>query len=113
MKIAFTTKGENWDSQMDSRFGRAEMFLIYDEATETLEKLVNDEAEAMEHGVGPQTTKKMLEAGAEVIITGNGAGQKALEVLKSFDLKMYVGAGEMSVKDAYDAYKAGKLKSQF
>ena len=113
MKIAFTTKGNSWDSQMDPRFGRAEMFLIYDDTTDVLEEVLNDETEAMEHGVGPQTTKKILGLGAKVIITGNGAGQKALEILKSFDLKMYVGAGDMSVKEAYEAYKADKLKLQF
>ncbi|GAH54328.1 unnamed protein product, partial [marine sediment metagenome] len=31
MKIAFTTKGTEWDSMMDPRFGRTEFLLIYDE----------------------------------------------------------------------------------
>ena len=113
MKIVFTTKGTTWDSQMDPRFGRAETFLIYDEEADTLETVVNSETEAMEHGVGPQTTKKVLGLGANVIITGNGAGQKALEVLKSFDAKMYVGAGDMTVKEAYETYNADKLQLQF
>jgi predicted Fe-Mo cluster-binding NifX family protein len=29
MKIAFTTKGTEWDSMMDPRFGRTEFILIY------------------------------------------------------------------------------------
>jgi len=113
MKIVFSTKGNNWDSQMDARFGRAEMFLLYDEEKDTLQEVSNNETEAMEHGVGPQTTKKVMDLGASVIITGNGAGQKTLAVLKSFDVKMYSGAGDMSVKEAYEAYKADKLKLQF
>lgn len=113
MKIAFSTKGNNWDSKMDPRFGRAEMFLIYDETNDTLQEVPNDETEAMDHGVGPQTTKKVLGLGANIIVTGNGAGEKALAILKSFDAKMYVGAGDMSVKEAYEAYKADKLKLQF
>ena len=35
MKIAFTTKGKKWDSPMDSRFGRTDYILIYDEQKET------------------------------------------------------------------------------
>lgn len=113
MKIVFTTKGNNWDSQMDPRFGRAEMFLVYDEQTETLEEVLNSETESMEHGAGLQTSKKVLALNADVIVTGNGAGEKALEVLKSVGAKMYVGAGDMSVKEAYDAFKENKLKLQF
>ena len=35
MKIIFTTKGTEWDSAMDPRFGRTEFFLIYDEDKDT------------------------------------------------------------------------------
>ena len=31
MKIAFTTKGAEWDSKMDPRFGRTEYLLVYDD----------------------------------------------------------------------------------
>ncbi|NLC71368.1 MAG: dinitrogenase iron-molybdenum cofactor biosynthesis protein, partial [Desulfuromonadaceae bacterium] len=30
MKIAFTTSGENLDAPVDSRFGRAARFLLFD-----------------------------------------------------------------------------------
>jgi len=113
MKIIFTTKGNTWDSHMDPRFGRAEMFLVYDDSNDTLQEVLNSETESMEHGAGLQTSKKVLELNADVIITGNGAGQKALEILKSVDAKMYVGAGDMSVKEAYDAFKSNKLQLQF
>lgn len=113
MKIVFTTKGENWDSQIDPRFGRAEMFLIYDDQSDSLELVTNNETESMDHGVGMQTSKKIINLNADVVITGNGAGGKALDVLKSTDIKFYIGAGDMSVKNAYDAFKDGKLKLQF
>ena len=113
MKIVFTTKGNTWDSPMDSRFGRAEMFLVYDDSNDTLQEVLNNETESIEHGAGLQTSKKVLGLNADVIITGNGAGQKALEILKSVDAKMYVGAGDMSVKEAYDAFKSNQLQLQF
>jgi predicted Fe-Mo cluster-binding NifX family protein len=113
MKIVFTTKGNTWDSPMDARFGRADMFVLYDETTDTLETISNSDSVNKEHGVGLQSAKKVLQMEADLIITGNGAGEKALDIFKSSSVKIYVGAGDMTLKEAYEAYKANKLKTQF
>ncbi len=113
MKIVFTAKGEKWDSPMDPRFGRMDMLVVYDERSEKLEAIPNSETEEMEHGAGLQTAKKVLDLNPDIIITGNGAGQKALEILKRSNVKMYTGAGDMSIKEAYEAFKNNKLQSQF
>ncbi len=113
MKIVFTAKGENWDSPMDARFGRMEMLVVYDEENNKLESVSNNETDAMEHGAGLQTAKKVLDLNPDVIITGNGAGQKALDILKKSNVKMYIGAGDMSIKEAYEAFKNNKLQLQF
>jgi predicted Fe-Mo cluster-binding NifX family protein len=113
MKILFTTKGKTWESAIDPRFGRAEMFLVYDDVQDTLEVIDNSDTEAMEHGVGGQASKKIINAKADVVITGNGAGEKALKILKTTDVAFYTGAGEMSVQEAYEAYKNQNLQKQF
>lgn len=113
MKIVFTAKGAEWNSPMDERFGRMELLVIYDEESQTLQSVTNMETEAMEHGAGLQTSQKVLEYKPDVIITGNGAGRKALEILKRSNVKIYVGAGEMTLKEAYEAYKADKLNTQY
>ncbi len=109
MKIAFTATGNSWDSKMDPRFGRMDMLVLYDEGTKELQIISNTETEEMEHGAGLQTAKKVIEFYPSVIITGNGPGQKALEILKRSNITIYVGAGEMTLKEAYEAYKADKL----
>ncbi len=113
MKIVFTAKGENWDSPMDERFGRMEYLVIYDEDTKVLETVSNSETEAMEHGAGLQTSQKVFELEPDVIITGNGAGKKALDILKRTNIKMYVGAGNMTLEEAYTAFKNNELKTQY
>ncbi len=113
MKIVFTAKGETWDSPMDPRFGRAEMFLVYDEKSDKLEVIDNSDSKEMEHGVGGKSSKKMINAGANVVITDNGAGEKALKILKASGIDFYIGAGDMSVKEAYEAYKQNKLQKQW
>jgi len=113
MKIVFTAKGNDWSSDMDARFGRSDIFLVYDDTTDTLEAISNADSVNKEHGVGLQSSKKVLKLGADVIITGNGAGEKALDILKSSNIKLYTGAGDMSVKEAYEAFKNDTLKLQF
>ena len=113
MKILFTAKGDSWDSPMDARFGRMELLVTYDEDTEILKAVTNSETEAMDHGAGLQTAKKVLDLNPDIIITGNGAGQKALAILKRSNVKMFVGAGDMTIKEAYEAFKADKLQTQY
>lgn len=113
MKIVFTTKGEDWDSQMDARFGRAEKFIMLNEENNELTVIANSETDGMEHGAGLQTSQKVLDLNPDVIITGNGAGNKALAILQKSEVKMYTGAGDMTIQEAYEAYKNNTLQLQF
>ena len=110
MKIAFTTKGTNWDAVMDPRFGRTEYILVYDTETNELMSYDNRAIADEAHGAGPQTAQKLFEMNPDVLITGNGPGGNAAAVLAKSGLKIYIGAGDMTVKEAYEAYKSGKLK---
>jgi predicted Fe-Mo cluster-binding NifX family protein len=109
MRILFTTKGTDWNSEMDSRFGRTEFFFIYDEDNEKNETFDNRAINSEAHGAGPKTAQKMAEFKIDVLITGNGPGGNAAAVVKQMGIKVYAGARAMTVKDAYDAYKNGKL----
>jgi predicted Fe-Mo cluster-binding NifX family protein len=110
MKIAFTTKGTSWDSAMDPRFGRTEYFLLYDEENDKLTAYDNRDAANDAHGAGPKTAQKLFEFNPDVLITGNGPGGNAAAVLEKTGVKIYVGAGEMTAGEAYDAFKNNKLK---
>lgn len=110
MKIAFTTKGIKWDSMIDPRFGRTEYILIYDEENDSFANYDNREIANVGHGAGPKTAQKMFEFNPNILITGNGPGGNAADVLTKTGIKIFIGAGEMTVKDAYDAYKKGLLK---
>jgi len=109
MKIAFTTKGTSWDSAMDPRFGRTEHFLIYDEEKDELTHFDNRDSANDAHGAGPKTAQKLFGLHPEILITGNGPGGNAAAVLEKSGIKILVGAGEMTVKEAYNAYKNGEL----
>ena len=109
MKIAFTTKGTEWDSQMDPRFGRTEYILVYDEETDQLNSFDNSDIANEAHGAGPKTAQKLFEFNPDVLITGNGPGGNAASILDKTGVKISLGAGDMTVKEAYTAFKDGKL----
>ena len=110
MKIIFTATGLDWDSKMDSRFGRTQYFLIYDEDKDELTSFDNTAIADVSHGAGPQTAQKMFELKPDILITGNGPGGNAARVLQNSNIIIYIGAGNMTVKEAFDAYKNGELK---
>ena len=110
MKIAFTTKGPEWDADMDARFGGAEFILVYDEEKDQIEYFDNRAIKGAAHGAGPQTSQKLFELKPNVLITGNGPGGNAALVLEKAGMEIYVGAGEMAVGQAYLAYKNSELK---
>ena len=110
MKIAFTAQGTTWDCMIEARFGRTDYLLVWDESTQTLESFDNNEGKNEAHGAGPKMAKILLDLKADVLITGNGPGENANAVLSKSGVKMYVGASDMSVEEAYKAYQAGTLR---
>jgi len=110
MKIAFTSIGKNWDSPVDSVFGRAEGFLLFDEEKDDLSWHSNDENRNAGHGAGVQAGQNVAGMGAKVLITGGDVGPKATEVLKKAGIEIYASLGKKSVKEAYAAFNNGDLR---
>lgn len=110
MKIAFTTKGTEWDSPMDARFGRTEFLLIYDEDKNELSHYDNRDSANDAHGAGPKTARKVFELNPEIVITGIGPGGNTATVLEKTGIKIFTGAIDMTVKEAIEHFKKGLLK---
>jgi predicted Fe-Mo cluster-binding NifX family protein len=109
MKIAFTTKGKGWDAVIDPRFGRTEYLVILDEESGKMDSIDNSGVSEHAHGAGPMTAQAITEKNVQIVVTGNGPGGNAERVISTAGIKVFTGAGEMTVKEAYDAYKKGKL----
>ena len=110
MKIVFTSKGQDLDAMMDPRFGRAEFLILYDEESESHIVFDNSESGRAAHGAGPLTAQKVYALKPDAIVTGNGPGEKAAATLKIANINMYVGAGNMAVGEALQAFQQGKLE---
>ncbi len=110
MKIAFTSTGTSWESTIDPRFGRTDFLLLYNQEDDSLEAIDNRDIKNVEHGAGPKTAQLIADHAPAILITGNGPGGNAASVLKLMNLKIYVGAGGMTVREAYQAYQNNQLK---
>ena len=109
MKIAITTSGDNLDSQVDPRFGRAKGFIIYDTESGEWSALDNAQNVFAAQGAGIQSATAVVNAGAEAVVTGN-CGPRAFATLSAANVAIYPGASG-TVKEAIEALKAGELKS--
>jgi predicted Fe-Mo cluster-binding NifX family protein len=109
MKILFTSTGQDWDSIIDPRFGRAEYLVLFDEETKALLVTDNSAVKNEAHGAGTATAQKMYELKPDILITGNGPGGNAATALSNLNLKIFINAHEMSLKQAYEHYIDGKL----
>lgn len=110
MTLAFTSKEPAWDSMMEARFGRAEYVVVYDEQSGGITIHNNADIANQEHGAGPKMAQAMADLKADVIITGNGPGANALAVLEKMGTTIFVGAGELTVSEAYKAYQENRLE---
>ena len=111
MLIAITAHGKDRYAKLDSRFGRADYFVLYDQKTGTWSSLPNTQNINAAHGAGIQAGQNIAQIGATVLITGH-IGPKALKVLKTAKIDMYsFGDMEGTVEDALQAFLNNKLSS--
>ena len=108
MKVCITSQGDNLDSQVDTRFGRCQYFIIVDTDTLEFEAIKNDNINGM-GGVGVQSAQLMVDRNVGAVLTGN-VGPNAFQTLQAAGIKMITGISGI-VKDAVDKYKEGKFNS--
>ena len=111
MKIAITATGGERNSEIDSRFGRAQGFVIYDMENDTIEFQDNGTGVNASHGAGTQSAKFIIDSGITVLLSGGKAGPKAFATLQAGEIEIFEITGG-TVQEAIDAYKAGTLVKQ-
>ena len=109
MKILFTSANNSWNALLDSRFGRAKGFVVYDDETDQLSLYPNKNID-IAHGAGPKAAQFAIDSGASVLITGH-VGPTAFDVLKQSDIKVY-NSGEGTLKKVYEDFQQSNLKEQ-
>ena len=107
MKIAFTTSGTDLDGPLDSRFGRASKFLIYDTETKGFTLIDNAQNLNAAQGAGIQSASAVAQSGAQALVTGH-CGPKAFQVLKAAGVKVY-NTDAPTIAEALQRFTGGQL----
>ena len=107
MKIAITSQGQDLNSQIDPRFGRAAYILIVDTVQNGVEVFDNSENVNAFKGAGIQAAAMLSKKGVEVLLTGY-CGPNAYKTLQAAGVKL-VNDVSGKVQDSVDAFKEGKL----
>jgi predicted Fe-Mo cluster-binding NifX family protein len=107
VKVAFTTSGNDLNAPLDSRFGRAPKFLVYDLDTNTFEVIDNQQSMNTAQGAGIQAAEIVARSGAKGLVTGH-CGPKAFRVLSAAGVKIF-NADAPTVAAALEKYRAGEL----
>jgi predicted Fe-Mo cluster-binding NifX family protein len=109
MKIVFTTSGDGLDAPLDSRFGRAPKFLVYDLEGEQFEIVDNGQNLNAAQGAGIQAAETVCRLGAKCVVTGH-CGPKAFRVLTAAGVTIY-NTQASTVAEALARYKSGELSA--
>jgi len=107
MKIAFTTSGNDLNALIDSRFGRAPKFLVYDLESETFKVFDNQQNLNAAQGAGIQSAETVARLGAKALVSGH-CGPKAFRVLTAAGIKIFT-TDTATITEALAQYHAGKL----
>ena len=107
MKIAVSATSDGLDAEVDPRFGRCQYFVIVDPQNMEFEALDNSSAIAA-GGAGISAAQMIADNGVEVVLTGN-CGPNAYQTLSAAGIQVITGVSGR-IKDAVEAYNAGKLQ---
>lgn len=109
MKYVISVKEESVDAKVDSRFGRAQMFALYDSKSGECSWHPNTQNFQASQGAGIQTAQNVVNLGAEAVISGH-CGPKAFMVLQAAGVKVYSIQGDVTLKEAVKQVEAGEVK---
>jgi len=108
MKVAVSSEGKNPADQVDMRFGRCRGFIIFDSDSGSISYIENHQEKEAVQGAGLQAAKTVINAGADILISGN-VGPKAFTALTSAGMKIYL-SGKSTVSEALNEFREGRLE---
>lgn len=108
MKIAISSQGTELSSYVDSRFGRAPYFIVYETDSGDFQVVPNDQNLNARQGAGIQAAQNVAATGADIVVSGN-LGPKAFNVLTAAGIKTCLWAAG-TVSEAIELVIADKLQ---
>lgn len=107
MKIAVSCTTKSPEATVDSRFGRAPYFAIYNTETLKFEFIDNQQTLNSPSGAGVQSAQHIVNAGVSAVLTGH-CGPKAFKAMNAAGIKIYTNVSG-DLQDAIAAFEKGEL----
>lgn len=107
--ISVTREGEGMQALMDSRFGRAEAFLVVDRKTGDVVETIENASVAASHGAGTAAANTMRSGGVEAVISGR-FGPKAFDTLRALGIETWVAPPGITAGEALRMLESGELE---
>ncbi len=108
MKVAISAQGNDMESLVDPRFGRAPWFIVIDVESGAWRARDNGANVQASGGAGVQAGSSVASEGVEAVITGN-VGPNAYKVLTAAGITIYQAGNGVTVQDALAAFKRNEL----
>lgn len=108
MKVTISAHGDDMDSLVDPRFGRAHWFIIADTESDEWSAFDNSANVNASGGAGVQAGTTVAAQGVGAVITGN-VGPNAQRVLAAAGIDIYQAADGVTAHDALAALRRGEL----
>ncbi len=111
MKVCIPSSGRELTSKADPRFGRAPYFVFVEEESPGPPRVyaVENTAAAEARGAGTEAARIALQEGAEVVVSG-AVGPHAFEIFEKIGIPVYLMDGDLTVQQAYEEYREGRLQ---
>jgi predicted Fe-Mo cluster-binding NifX family protein len=107
MKVVISAQGEGLEAQASPVFGRCPTYVFVETETGETKSEANP-AMSQGGGAGIQAAQFVVSRGAQAVLTGN-LGPNAFDVLQAAGVAGFL-VGEGTVREAVDAYLAGRLQ---
>ena len=106
MKVSIPVMGDKGiDESVGGHFGKSPGFVIFDTETKSVVTIEN----TSEHLGGVGLPPELLAKNGVNVVVCTALGPKAVDMLTSFNIEVYVGA-KGSVKNALEAWQRGELE---
>jgi len=99
MRVAISAQGDDIDSLVDPRFGRAAWFIFADSESSSFTAMPNAENADASGAAGTQAADRVVAQNVEVVITGN-VGPGAHGTLAAAGVRIFHGGNGVTVREA-------------
>jgi predicted Fe-Mo cluster-binding NifX family protein len=98
--ISVTRDGEGMHAVMDSRFGRAEAFLVVERESGEVVETIGNASVGSSHGAGIAAANTMKSIGVDAVISGR-FGPKAFDALRALGIETWVAPSGITAGEAF------------